>query len=177
MARQCRTCGGPIERKSAKAVYCSQRCCDRWNHLLAKGEVERPVVRCGTCGTDVAWRKGGTLFCSTKCKNAHHNARQDHQARRFGISKDEVARRVAEQGGCAICGTSEPKDAVWAVDHDHSCCPDARVTCGRCVRGILCRNCNAALGLFGDNVEVLMSAAAYLLSGQDVLAKPTKVTS
>lgn len=54
---------------------------------------------------------------------------------------------LAEQNGCcAICGTTDPgRYTVFCVDHDHACCPGER-TCGQCVRGLLCLNCNIALG-------------------------------
>lgn len=50
---------------------------------------------------------------------------------------------------CQICGTGGV-----VFDHDHKS--------GR-VRGGLCPNCNAGLGMFGDDPERLRSAAAYLL--------------
>ena len=55
-----------------------------------------------------------------------------------------------QEGKCAICGTS-PKRLV--VDHCH--------TQGH-VRGLLCDNCNTAIGLLKDSSEHLRQAAAYL---------------
>jgi hypothetical protein len=49
----------------------------------------------------------------------------------------------------------------FTIDHDHSCC-DSVKTCGRCVRGILCVNCNAGLGNFDDNADLLVLAIEYL---------------
>lgn len=66
-------------------------------------------------------------------------------------------------GGCAVCHTTEPggRWGTWHVDHDHNCCPTMK-SCGHCVRGLLCSNCNTALGKFNDNAEVLANALAYL---------------
>jgi Recombination endonuclease VII len=50
---------------------------------------------------------------------------------------------------CAICGGSEP----LVHDHDH----DTGAS-----RGLLCRRCNAGLGMFGDNLGLLEAATAYL---------------
>lgn len=51
--------------------------------------------------------------------------------------------------------------SLWQVDHDHKCCPGSR-SCGKCVRGVLCRSCNLALGLVEDNIENLRGLIAYL---------------
>ena len=69
----------------------------------------------------------------------------------------------AQGGGCAICGATQSGvvGRRMAVDHDHACCSGTR-TCGKCVRGLLCRGCNTALGGFDDNPERLLSAVAYL---------------
>lgn len=94
--------------------------------------------------------------------------RQCHRARqtayRHNISPDEVAELLAHQGGgCAICGSgsSGTKSGAWHVDHDHACCPD-RITCGKCIRGLLCNRCNVMLGMAQDNPATLSAAIAYL---------------
>ncbi|MFF4543620.1 endonuclease VII domain-containing protein [Streptomyces sp. NPDC001406] len=74
---------------------------------------------------------------------------------------------LAQAGVCAICGepeTAKRGDLVMdlSVDHDHSCCPDKGRSCGKCVRGLLCANCNKGLGAFRDDPERLMAAVAYL---------------
>jgi len=48
-----------------------------------------------------------------------------------------------------------------AVDHDHKCCP-GKTSCGQCVRGLLCWNCNDTLATFRDNPEKLRGLAHYL---------------
>lgn len=69
---------------------------------------------------------------------------------------------AAQGGGCAICGAPEsPDGSSLAVDHDHACCP-TETTCGLCVRGLLCRNCNQGLGNFQDDVPRILRAASYL---------------
>lgn len=85
--------------------------------------------------------------------------RWQHMARKFGITAESFATLLEGQGGgCAICGAEE---AAWHVDHDHTCCPSTR-TCGKCVRGILCRGCNIGLGNFRDDLELLKRAISYL---------------
>lgn len=81
----------------------------------------------------------------------------------YGITQDEFEALLASQGGvCAIC--REPETArhqngdvrSLAVDHDHDT--------GR-VRGLLCTNCNQALGKFKDDAERLQRAVEYLRGG------------
>lgn len=65
---------------------------------------------------------------------------------------------------CAICGRGEPsgnKRKYWNIDHDHKCCPGSQ-SCGKCIRGILCSNCNIGLGRFNDDTKTLEAAIQYL---------------
>lgn len=73
-----------------------------------------------------------------------------------------------QAGGCAICNKELPnpsfEDAYkfgMAIDHDHSCCPTTQ-TCGNCIRGLLCRNCNLMVGHAKDNTETLKKAVEYI---------------
>jgi hypothetical protein len=75
---------------------------------------------------------------------------------RYGITLEEWQALYDEQGGrCAICDrhASELKRTL-VVDHDHQT--------GK-VRGLLCHDCNAALGLMGDDPDRLKRACKYLL--------------
>jgi hypothetical protein len=80
---------------------------------------------------------------------------------KYGLSAAEVeAMREAQGGVCAICRTAP---AVH-VDHDHAT--------GK-VRGMLCFNCNAALGHFRDDPILFRRAVRYLAaSGAPVTTEP-----
>lgn len=72
--------------------------------------------------------------------------------RKYGITFDEYAQMEEDQDWlCAICKQSSTQ--ILCVDHDHET--------GK-VRGLLCNNCNKGIGLLGDTLERLRSAAAYL---------------
>lgn len=79
---------------------------------------------------------------------------------RFGISLNDYNKMFIDQGGCcSICKI--PQSALpksFAVDHDH-------IT--GAIRGLLCDNCNRALGQFKDNVNNLKLAIAYLEKTQE----------
>ncbi|WP_350309771.1 endonuclease domain-containing protein [Arthrobacter sp. efr-133-R2A-63] len=82
---------------------------------------------------------------------------------RYGIDLDHYEVLLdAQHGHCAICPKGPAPGRRLAVDHDHKCCPGT-VSCGKCLSGLLCPNCNRALGLFGENSMTLRSAAVYIL--------------
>ena len=93
--------------------------------------------------------------------------RKHHLKKRYGMSEGQHEAMLAEQGNaCKACGSTDPKGrGVWHVDHDHSCCP-GRDTCGKCVRGILCNDCNTALGLVEDDPGRLRKLIEYLEATQ-----------
>lgn len=79
---------------------------------------------------------------------------------------------ASQHGVCAICGRKERKlhaltngPMRLSVDHDHSCCPNSK-SCGKCTRGLLCTDCNRALGMFSDSPAILRNAAVYTESFQ-----------
>jgi hypothetical protein len=95
-----------------------------------------------------------------RCRRCHASAQKKAK---YGITLEEFEDLLASQGGkCAICPRSVREDGYrLSIDHDHRCCPGT-VSCGNCIRGILCPNCNRGLGLFAENPERLAQAIAYL---------------
>lgn len=98
------------------------------------------------------------MYCSEQCRhNATTNA---YLLRTYGITLNQYNFiRVCQDDKCAICGGEgfimNPDRHVLklVVDHDHST--------GK-VRGLLCHNCNRALGLLQDSKESLRKAIGYL---------------
>ncbi|MFD5395321.1 endonuclease domain-containing protein [Streptomyces sp. NPDC127097] len=69
------------------------------------------------------------------------------QARRHGLTVWQMNAILRVQDDeCALCG-QHPGDSgtegvsFWHIDHDHTHCPNSG-SCGRCVRGLLCKACN-----------------------------------
>lgn len=85
---------------------------------------------------------------------------------RYGLTPAEYDRMLAKQGGrCAACGTESDR---LQVDHCHES--------GK-VRGILCPNCNSALGHAQDDIDRLQRLISYLRlhqlpSGSDGAEEP-----
>ena len=82
--------------------------------------------------------------------------------KRHKIDLDIYYYKFNEQNGvCAICKTTPQSGKHLTVDHDHSCC-NSEMSCGQCLRGLLCRSCNTGLGGFSDSIENLKRAIVYL---------------
>lgn len=78
--------------------------------------------------------------------------------KKYGITADEYDDLlVAQEGRCAVCRTDQPggptPDAAFHVDHSHG---DGQV------RSLLCRSCNTALGLLGEDPERIRALLAYV---------------
>lgn len=93
------------------------------------------------------------------------NARFWRKLGRYGLSEEAYLELLMrQQNKCAICYSIIPrtKGALsFDIDHDHSCC-DGPKSCGKCVRGLLCGNCNKMLGLAQDSSTILYRALNYL---------------
>jgi len=91
-----------------------------------------------------------------------HAHRASHMRRNYDITLDQYDVMLKRQGGaCAICKAEESRYARvkdgstrrLCVDHDHKT--------GK-VRGLLCGDCNVALGAMKDSRENFLAAVAYL---------------
>ena len=103
------------------------------------------------------------LTHSAKCIECEaKNRRLVIAKRRFGQRGYELTLMILDGAQCENpnCDRTEGR---MVVDHDHSCCPgNDSNTCGNCVRGILCSNCNSGAGLLGDSSLKLRGLADYL---------------
>lgn len=106
---------------------------------------------CATCGasfTPTTWKQ---LFCTRECRSLAA------RVRRHGLTPQQYRELLASQDGqCALCGGGRrgwARGADLHIDHCHNT--------GR-VRGLLCGDCNTALGRFGDDPVRLRRAAEYL---------------
>ena len=78
--------------------------------------------------------------------------------KRHKLSEDKYLGLVElHEGKCHACKDREATN----IDHDHTCCP-GRFSCGECVRGVLCNQCNTALGLLADSKEKLQGLLDYI---------------
>ncbi len=81
--------------------------------------------------------------------------------RYFGITPEDYQKLLEDQqGACKTCGIKPPTIKL-AVDHDRACCP-GRNSCGKCVRGLLCVQCNTTLGLLKENPITINNLLKYV---------------
>lgn len=164
----------------------SIRLCSAHYSQRRNGKVMRPLVGTGRRFADVVntrdedgnkacrscnrWLPESSFHVRTsnvdgltaKCKECLASSNRKARIRVYGITPERYEEILASQGGrCAVCRTAEHGAFGWHIDHDHSCCSTS-AGCGNCVRGILCRGCNLALGMVQDDADRLRGLAAYL---------------
>lgn len=90
--------------------------------------------------------------------NRDHHRGRDFQ-KKYGIDFGQYQQMlIAQKGVCAVCEQPETKMQhgsirMLSVDHNHAT---------GAVRGLLCANCNMAIGYACDDVSVLQKAIGYL---------------
>ena len=162
---------GECGRKILAKGYCS----GHYSQVSVHGEIKTKIIRrykesvldengnkfCGKCEMYIPVKNfprgsktfdGLSNYCKTCTVVGHH-----------GINRkmfDDIL--IAQSGLCSICD-SQLKNLT--IDHDHNCCSGV-YSCGYCIRGILCRDCNSALGLAKDSEDVLRRMISYLSGGK-----------
>lgn len=95
----------------------------------------------------------GRAWYAKNKERRHTSDRRSYLQRAYGLTIEQYdAMLAAQQGVCAIC-LKAPRERYLTVDHNHAT--------GE-VRALLCRHCNAGLGLYDESPELLQRAAAYL---------------
>lgn len=112
---------------------------------------------CRTCGILFSPKAPSELYCSDDCKN--YALVDAYFKRNYNLSVEQYLDLAEQQGFvCAIChkpnfAMKECHSGLLVVDHNHRT--------GE-VRGLLCHNCNRAIGLLQDNPAYLYRAIQYL---------------
>lgn len=162
--RLCQACGAVFTpyANGARGKYCCPQCANR---------EPGPRARCAWCGNETSGPHRGRSWpyvckpCLDPIKHIIDRLKAHHVPH-------ERARQLLDDPGCEICGvdllakTRESSHggyrSLLVVDHDHGCCPVDTRSCGRCVRGLICRDCNTVAGLLRDEPKHARSMADYL---------------
>ena len=97
-------------------------------------------------------------------KEATRRLHIERRFRNYGVTQEWYDTTLAAQGGgCAICGSKDPKSNgdTFHVDHYHGCCSKGCHACDNCRRGLLCGVCNTRLGIL-EMSDWSKQAKAYL---------------
>jgi hypothetical protein len=153
----CIWCGADNHPKSHEVLspkkFCTSKCRTKF-----KDEQMRNRTALGRrCGCGAPPTNGfGIPYCEPCRVRRKRERSRARSLRPYGIVVADYERILAEQfGRCAICRSTDPGHGhdVFAVDHCHAT---------NQVRGLLCRNCNSAIGLLQDSPRVIRAAAAYV---------------
>jgi hypothetical protein len=95
------------------------------------------------------------IYSKTRREKNTKSYRNTAYKYKYGISIDEYEELLLKQNNsCDICKISQDDlNYNLVVDHCHTT---------KLVRGLLCRNCNLALGYLKDNIETVSSTLSYL---------------
>lgn len=117
-----------------------------------------------------AWRENNTEYVKVRSRfyKAKHRTRdrERHLARTYGITQaDYLAIMESQEGKCALCRVDpgETPRGLLVVDHCHSS--------GK-VRGLLCDDCNKALGVIEKYRDKVSAMLVY--AGQSELTSTRK---
>jgi hypothetical protein len=143
-SRHCRTCTGHLPKKAK--THCKR------GHPRTPENVDSHGA-CKICKPELkrVWLE----------KNPDHDSRAaDHKKQ--GWTTDLIEKvRIEQNGLCAVCKNVLTRGKITGsrecLDHEHTASSIPPVP-----RGILCSNCNIAIGLLQDNSSVVDSAANYL---------------
>lgn len=156
--------------KDGKSSYCKpcmskkagEKVMAKYQHKLPRlvsNETEKQCRMCNSIFDIDEFYKMKNGYRTSYCKSCTNEYSLGASLKKYGISREEYLDLIKKQGNvCAIC--KKKKEKRLSIDHDHSCCKNG--SCGKCVRGLLCSNCNSALGFVNDNIEILKSMIQYL---------------
>lgn len=124
---------------------------------------------CSACYSQSRPKQVRTVGVCIKCERFIKIVAKQMCQTCFIVSKRESRKLELldkQDGKCAINGCTTDTSGYtlkdWCLDHDHSCCPSNFTGCENCTRGVLCRQCNALLGMSKDNTTILTGAIDYL---------------
>ena len=113
--------------------------------------------KCRNCGKEFTPKAPSEHYCCEYCKK--YRETDTYYKRVYGISVEEYLDLAEKQNFvCSLCGKPNFSMGVnhsgcLVVDHDHKT--------GK-VRGLLCHNCNRALGLLHDDPALIQRASEYV---------------
>ena len=169
---------------------CEVETCSRIQEFMSNGSIKRfcvthehmnrthgnpqPEIHCGGCDSVFIFDTPGSTRSKTGADKHYCVACTDllfrykhllpkstnHIVSTYRVSViDYINMLVAQNFSCKLCKEPTKK---FVIDHDHSCCPGNKATCGKCVRGLLCYYCNTFIGYIELKPKLIQSVSEYL---------------
>lgn len=152
----CRSCAAQYAREWRREYYRTEKRCSRCKEVKPIGEFTKDKsckdgkrVYCRLC-----WNEYKREWIKEHPKQHRETRRKRQLMSKYGITPTDYNDLLQSQNNvCAVCGQPCPTGNHLAVDHDHKT--------GK-MRGLLCVNCNMALGYVQDDPDLLRKLADYL---------------
>jgi len=168
----CELCGSSYlpPRMQWEGKYCSNKCATvaqghrgptKWSDTRKNVKIHRVCI---FCNSEFHSPHAAKKYCNQSCAKLAGKERAAVAGRvRFTLKSKEHKewidtrnRILAEQENkCAICKISLGDHKRANLDHSHK---------NGKIRGVLCTQCNHAIGLLRDDIEIIKTAATYLES-------------
>ena len=135
----------------------------QYKEICKNGHIMAETRRVTPKGTPYCY-KCKALYVKVYLKNNKHQASNSSWRwklkKLYNLTEQKYIELYIEQkGNCAICSDYiEYRGFATHVDHCHN---------NNNVRALLCSNCNTALGLMKDNVEIMAKAIKYIKKHKD----------
>jgi hypothetical protein len=153
--RICPACEATFTPASNHQKWCGRTCYNRERQRRYLKINPRALTRsCGYCGEMFSSPDDRRSYCTDECTRTAKSLREAY--RRYGITMAQYrALWLSQKGVCAICRRPErtARNRLLTIDHDH--------VSGH-VRGLLCSQCNQAIGLLDDSPKIIEAAALYV---------------
>jgi|11_taG_2_1085331.scaffolds.fasta_scaffold00036_19 hypothetical protein len=134
----CQHCNKLLGINNTKYQLCNT-CCPKLRNYGVSCSIEGCSTVCD--GKNAVFYYKGKLVCYS-CKAILRN---------YSLSFSDY-QRLRNITNCQICNIelnhqhSRGNRKGACLDHDHTCCPTGGKSCGKCVRGVICQQCNTAEG-------------------------------
>lgn len=153
----CENCGCKLTIKYGSGRFCSEKCARGFATKSKRKEINERVSKT-LSGRDTLketkteqeykeiHRKSGITKRSKTLVRVHHSSDI------LDITRGELEEYRKEHPVCEICGKPNPKPYNLCCDHDHKTSK---------FRGLLCFQCNRALGWFENNSESILKYLSH----------------
>lgn len=150
MKEFCENCSCELTIKYGSGRFCSQKCARGFSTKARRKEINAKVSKTlqgrdtlKEAKTEQEYLEIHKRSGTTKSRRTLISVKGD----RLDITKGELEKYFEEHPVCEICGKKNPQGFRLCRDHDHN---------SKEFRGVLCFQCNRALGWFENNSESIL---------------------